>query len=82
MKKALQAGGYSNKGYIRGCTVALRWWGNPEGEVGVGVNGMCDDDGPGRFNGTGAQHGSGTGIIILYPSDKMLAFVAAKIALF
>lgn len=48
----------------------------------VEVNGMCDDDGPGRFNGTGAQHGSGTGIIILYPSDKMLAFVAAKIALF
>lgn len=35
MKKALQAGGYSNKGYIRGCTVALRWWGNPEGEVGL-----------------------------------------------
>lgn len=51
--------------------------GSPEGEVGMlwllgclQVNGVYDDDGPGGFNGTGAQHGRGPGIIILYLQTK------------
>lgn len=56
--------------------------GNPERKVQVAVvcrgsscsygfvNGVYDDDRPGRLNGTGAQHERGTGVIILYHQTK------------
>lgn len=52
----------------------LLWW--------VEVNGMYDGDGPGRFNGTGAPAWEGQWHYYSLPSDKIKAFVAAKIALF
>lgn len=42
----------------------------PDCCVGVGVNGVCDDDGSGRFNRTGVQDARGPVVIIPYHQTK------------